>query len=158
MEDYNEDDLKEEIEALSDLLKLKNRDLCARYPWLIRYEYYENYGVIWLDYLDPGLQINFGLDMAEEIKQTLIKNGTEDSFVIKNVRRRVNLTETGLYQSFDFEYAGGSPEVEQVIEKYKKKAQGICWLCGRPANKYDKNSPLGLYCDDCLGDFEYNEM
>lgn len=130
-------------------IKLKNKKLCKRYPFLImrnwrtdkpiKSDYYTN-----LDEMPDGWRIAFGQEMCEEIRTTLLKANYLYDYRIAQIKEKF-----GMLRWYD----EGAPdsiyrEIQDIIYKYEEISAHTCIHCGKPATKIS----LGWicpYCDKC---------
>ena len=154
-----------------------NRNLCARYPWLIptnpwsgkkitdccgadgeegfwpdtpdeHPEY--DYDSTELDEMPDGWRIAFGDEMCEEIHRDLVENDYVDKFIILQIKEK--------YGSLRF-YCGCIPvgsKIYDIIHKYEHMSERICVVCGKPA-KYMTTGWICPYCENCVKELKYDK-
>lgn len=131
----------------------RNKELCAKYPFIIprnslTNEVLENYDYSWtkLDEMPQGWKKAFGENLCEEIKQALYDSSLSleqaKSYRIIKIKERFGMLR--LCSNFF------TREIDIVIKKYEKLSIRTCSVCGAPATKITKNwiSPC---CDKCIG-------
>lgn len=87
----------------------------------------------------PNGWINLVSALCEEIQNVINEKNLED-YEVCQVKEKF-----GELRWYDW---GGSPEIDEIIEKYRRKSQQTCASCGKPATKIS----LGWicpWCDDC---------
>lgn len=97
-----------------------------------------------LNAMDSGWKKAFGLQMCEEIKQALLKEGG----LKKLLRYRiVQIKEKwGQLRWYD---CNGCKSVNQIIDKYTEISEKTCGCCGKPA-KYRTRGWVYPYCEECI--------
>ena len=133
----------------------KNKELCAKYPFLIPRNRWsdtipENYDYRYteLDALEDGWRIAFGEQLCEELKEALIKTNCLDDYRIIQVKEK---------WGFLHWYSNTNEEIRKVISKYAEMSKYICKHCGQPATKVTTGW-ISSYCDECadkLARYEY---
>lgn len=123
----------------------KNRELCARYPFLLPRNGFTDeiikdydYSYTILDDLPTGWRESFGEEMCEELKGVL---GDEiNGWRIIQLKEKFGAMR--LYPNWT------PPEVAQVIHKYSELSEHICVRCGARATHLSRGWILP-YCEDC---------
>lgn len=103
-----------------------------------------------LDRMPVGWRKAFGIDMCQEIKQTLLKKGGRKllrEYRIMDIKEKYG--ELRWYSNWTFE------ELEDIIEKYSNRSLSTCIECGEKAvwmtDWRDWASP---YCDKCIPEYK----
>lgn len=124
-------------------------NICMEYPFLLprdidgsideEFDY---------QYLSLG-EIPFGwrklfLQMCDDIRPILVKEGVLDDFYFIQVKEKYN--ELVCYSN-----GAASLEVEEILQKYRYLSRYVCTRCGRPA-EYETRGYLASYCMDCWKD------
>ena len=140
-------------------LKMENKRLCERYPFLqlrnprtdklIKSDYYTN-----LDEMPNGWRKAFGQEMCEEIRKVLIKGNYLYDYRVVQIKEKF-----GALRWYD----NGAPdsiyrELQDIINKYEEISERTCIWCGRPATKISLGW-ISPWCDNCAekmgGKFRY---
>lgn len=150
--------------------KEQNRELCARYPFLIPsnrwsrkriteaadggywpgdpnsipsydYEYTE------LDSMPEGWRIAFGEQLCAELKEELEKTGRLDDYRIVQIKEK--------FGSLRWYSNWNTDEGYKIISRYTELSKRTCICCGKPATRFTTGwySP---YCDECVPGNEYS--
>ena len=143
------------LNQIKDIPKIKeyNKELVAKYPWLVDREwdpetdtYYiredETYLTTWLDDMPDGWRIAFSEQMCEEIQKELERINFVDRYHIVQVKEKYG----GLCW-----YTGGVPVysfLDDIAVKYEKLSYATCVNCGKPA-KWMSNGWISPYCTEC---------
>ena len=131
-------------------IKMKNKRLCKRYPFLILRDWKDNpittYPITELDYMPEGWRCAFGTQMCEEIRKILIKGNYLNDYRIAQIKEKFG----GLRW-----YDEGAPasiyrELQDIIDKYEELSYCTCICCGRPATKISQGW-INPFCDRCAG-------
>lgn len=131
-------------------IKMKNKRLCKRYPFLILRDWKDNpitdYSITELDYMPEGWRRAFGIQMCEEIRTILIKRNYLNDYRIAQIKEKFG----GLRW-----YDEGAPasiyrELQDIIDKYEELSYRTCIRCGRPATKISQGW-VSPFCDRCAG-------
>lgn len=127
-------------------------DVIKSYPWFIWYKivyFIANWFLpifhciptyTELDAMPEGWRKAFGIQMCDEIKGQLKKEGNLYSYRIIQIKEK--FAELCWYD------AGSSSEVSDIIDKYAKLSYKTCINCGKPATHYSTGWILPL-CDNC---------
>lgn len=145
---------QEEKEKILKNIKQYNKELIEKYPFLMPYrvvtgeplEDYD-YEFTWLDDMEDGWRIAFGLQMMEELKQTLVKINYLDEYKLMQVKEKF-----GSLRWYD---NGRSNEMNDVIAKYEDLSEKTCGFCGEKA-KYISKGWIYPYCKECANKFTKN--
>lgn len=98
-----------------------------------------------LDAMPDGWRKVFGLQMCEEIKQSLLKSGGRKAL---RAYRILQIKEKfGGLRWYD---SNSNEEVWKIISKYEDLSYKICINCGKPA-EYISKGWISPYCGDCIG-------
>jgi len=129
---------------------MRNRELCKRYPFLIIRDWttgkpikeYRDFTE--LDNLPYGWRKAFGLQMLEEIRDTLIKGDYLYKYHIAQIKEKY-----GSLHWYDY----GAPEsiydeLQGVLDKYEWQSYHVCVCCGKSATKMSKEW-ISPFCDKC---------
>ena len=130
-------------------IKMKNKQLCKRYPFLIQRDWNDkpfDYQFTWLDDMPDGWRKAFGTDMCEDIRRVLVKANYLYNYRVCQVKEKF-----GGLRWYDY----GVPssiykELCNVIDKYEELSYRICIRCGRPATKISQDW-ISPFCDECAG-------
>lgn len=148
---YNKD--SESFSAHEDEIKLFNKVLIEKYPWLGRRVYddktdsyipdpEEDYLFTWLDDMPDGWRLEFGRQMCEELQQELERINFVDGYVILQVKEK--------YGSLRW-YTGGVPsdsKLFEIVDKYETLSESTCIECGKPA-EWMSTGWISPYCPNC---------
>ena len=114
-------------------IKLRNKRLIKRYPWLCPADWYGNpikkldYTYTWFGNINRGWAKAFGMMMIHEIDEILKKAHCENDLTIIQIKEKFgSLT---IYFSAPHEVY---QPVQRVIDKYSHLSENICALCGKP--------------------------
>lgn len=130
-----------------------NKMLVKKYPFLeppsMSPAYYD-YSYTWLDMMPNGWRKAFGEQMCEEIKNELIKYNDYSGeylgkYVIFDIKEKY-----GRLCWYDTGYPKDS-NIDEIIDKYERLSEDICWKCGNPATKISTGWVLP-WCDECAND------
>lgn len=122
-----------------------NKSLAKRFPWLIPPEYKKNgyYGWTWLDAMETGWRLAFGIQMCEEIQKELERINYVDEYVVLDVKEKwAELRWT----------SGGVPiesKILDIIDKYEKMSKTTCVDCGKQAT-YESTGYILPFCESCV--------
>jgi hypothetical protein len=130
-------------------IRLKNKKLCKRYPFLIPRSVWDgkvskdyDYSYTEYDWLEPGWRIGFGKFWLEDLRAVLVKNRLLYDFYFEDLKEKY-----GQFVQFP---NIASREIYDVIDKYEYISQYICYNCGNPysglVNCYGLIEPI---CKDC---------
>lgn len=135
-----------------------NKELCAKYPFLLPYnalldqDSFEletdkvdpsfDYDFTMLDFVPDGWKDLF-LEMCEELSSVLKGKENEKTFRFDEIKEKWG--ELRMYT------AGSSQETEVIIDKYAEKSRKTCIRCGAAATRMSKGW-ICPYCDKCIGD------
>ena len=128
-------------------IKIKNKKLCKRYPFLIVRDWRDEpigYEFTYLDDMPTGWRKAFGIKMCEEIRQVLVKANYLNKYRIAQVKEKF-----GQLRWYD----NGVPssiyeELQDIIYKYEEISERTCICCGRPATKISLGW-ISPFCDEC---------
>lgn len=128
-------------------------NICMKYPFLIPRDIEGNRDEEF-EYEHLGLEIPVGwtklfLQMCNDIKPLLEKEGLMDSFYFIQVKEKYN--ELVCYSN-----GVASQEVEQVLQKYKYLSSFVCTECGKPAT-YETTGYLSSFCEDCWKNYKQHQ-
>jgi len=139
-----------------------NKELCAKYPWLIPTNRWSgkritdgagywpgtpdivpewDYENTELDEMPEGWRIAFGEQMCEELQRELEAAGRVDTYRITQIKEKF-----GWLHWYDY---GGTVETDSIIHKYADISQRTCIKCGRPA-RFVTIGWISPYCEDCV--------
>jgi hypothetical protein len=126
-------------------LTKKNRELVARYPFLLPRNRFTgevskdyDYSYTELDDMPTGWRNLFGEKMCEEIKKAL---GSElENYRIMQIKEKF-----GSLRWYD---NGASQEVYDIISKYERLSEITCISCGEPATIITSKGWISPYCDE----------
>ena len=150
--------LKDEKEKEKILKEIKqyNKELIKNYPFLMPYrvvtgEPLENYDYefTWLDDMEDGWRIAFGIQMMEELKEALIKINFLDKYKLMQVKEK--------YGSLRWYDNGHSNEMNNIIAKYEDLSERTCGFCGEKAEFISKGW-IYPYCKKCANEFIENSI
>jgi hypothetical protein len=132
-------------------IRLKNKKLCKRYPFLIPKSTWDgkvakdyDYSYTEYDWIEPGWRIGFGKFWLEDLRAALVKTGHLHDFYFEDLKEK--------YGRF-VQFPNIAPqEVYDVIDKYEYISQYICYVCGNPyaglVNCYGLIEPMCKKCWD----------
>ena len=135
-------------------VKIKNRKLCERYPFL---KYHTqlggedlqgyDYDFTYLDDMPPGWKKAFGIQMCEELRDILIEGNYLDEYQVFQVKEkygRLCWYDNGVPESIWDKY-------HDWLDKYEDLSKKTCIICGKFGVM--RNSVwISPWCDEC-----YNE-
>lgn len=124
-------------------IRMRNKALCKRYPFLIIRDWKDNpieEEYTYLDDMPIGWRRAFGIQMCEEIRQALVKKNRLYTYRIEQVKEKF-----GGLRWYDYD---GTPEIDRIIDKYEDISYHTCVCCGRPATKMSCGW-ICPYCDKC---------
>ena len=113
---------------------LKTRDIFTNEPFP-EWEYFTM-----LDDMPDGWRKSFGVDMCEEVKEILIKEGKLEEYQVRQIKEKFG--ELRWYGNYI------SPELSKVLNKYTKLSRMTCMICGEKA-KYINTPWIYPVCDRC---------
>lgn len=123
-------------------IKLKNKKLVKKYPWLKPYNVWTgrvwkdyDYETTWYDDIPKGWQIAFGDMLLAEIDKT--SNGDITFQQIKEKFGELRI------------YASCNKATQDVIHKYEHISNNICIKCGRPNVPQTTNGWIMPICKKC---------
>ena len=154
------------MREVDEQTKIKNRDLCERYPFLIPYSQRERIlgtesedGWFWaggpevvpeydyeyteLDSMPLGWRLAFGEQMCEELKNAILMDGGKDAlneYCIVQIKEK-----WGRLNWYDM---GNTSHGYDVVGKYQDISKTTCIRCGKPAAWISKGW-ISPFCDDC---------
>ena len=130
-------------------IKMKNKQLCKRYPFLIvrswkTDEPIKGYEFTYFEDIPNGWRKVFGKQMCEEIRKVLIKGNYLYDYRVVQIKEKY-----GALRWYD----NGAPdsiyrELQDIINKYEEIAMNTCIWCGRPATKISLGW-ISPWCDKC---------
>ena len=94
-----------------------------------------------LDEMEPGWRKAFGIQMCEEIRKQLKKEGRLYSYRILQIKEK-----WGTLHWYD---NGASDELWKIINKYENLSWDTCIRCGKPSTKITSGW-ISPYCNDCF--------
>jgi phage FluMu protein Com len=85
---------------------------------------------------------NLFIQMCDDLKEVLIKEGYLDTFYFIQIKEKYNQLRC---------YAGHptTHQILQVLHKYEYLSQFVCSKCGKPAIKETTQGYIESFCDDC---------
>lgn len=124
-----------------------NKQLIEEFPFLLPRNRWtgkvsEDYDYTYteLDALPDGWRKAFGIQMCQEIKDSLIKSNYLDEYRIMQIKEKY-----GTLRWYD----GGHPkEVGDIISKYEYLSMCYCHACGKNV-KYVTRGWINYCCEDC---------
>ena len=132
-------------------IKMKNKQLCKRYPFLIvrnwkTDEPIKGYEFTYFEDIPDGWRKAFGKQMCEEIRKVLIKGNYLYDYRIAQIKEKF-----GALRWYD----EGAPnsiyrEIQDIIYKYEEISAHTCISCGKPATKMSLGW-ISPFCDNCAG-------
>lgn len=140
----------------NEIITNHNQELIESYPWLsdnivwnedetfsINYEK-EDFTWTWLDAMEDGWRLAFGLNLCYDLKQELKKYNYNNKYYISEIKEKY-----GVLCWYDGGYPSDS-EVENIIDKYEELSKHFCMDCGNPTEwTLDDSYWIYYYCDDC---------
>lgn len=129
-------------------IKIKNKKLCKRYPFLIiqnqRINKPIDYNFTYFDDIPKGWRKAFGIQMCEDIRKILIKANYLYDYHIAQIKEKF-----GGLRWYDY---GVPPsifqELQDTISKYEELSYRTCINCGRPATKISLGW-INPFCNKC---------
>lgn len=145
---YNKD--PESFSEHEDEIKLYNKVLIEKYPWLGRRIYddktdsyisdpEEDYLFTWLDDMPDGWRLKFGIQMCEELQSELERINFVDQIAILQIKEK--------YGRLRF-YTWGVSGIYDIISKYEDLSESTCIECGKPA-EWMSVGWISPYCTNC---------
>lgn len=130
-------------------VRIKNRIICKRYPWLFInsgvYPWADNrFDKIWIDCMPPGWRKRFGWSIVRDIDRFLKEHNITD-YHIDQVKEK--------YGELRWYDNGSSLLYNNVIRKYEDLSRYTCVYCGKPA-PYMSLGWICPYCESCKKKFE----
>ena len=138
-------------------IKMKNKRLCKRYPFLIPrhiwtdkimwkvpksdWRYTQPYSYTELDMMPDGWRKAFGEQMCEEIREALIKANYLYDYRITQIKEKY-----GTLRWYDF---GAPASVHDIIDRYEDLSGHTCMICGAPAETKSDGYWLDTICNKC---------
>jgi hypothetical protein len=85
---------------------------------------------------------NLFIQMCDDLKEVLIKEGYLDTFYFIQIKEKYNQLTC---------YAGHptTDKILQILRKYEYMSQFVCTECGKPATKEITTGYIASICDDC---------
>lgn len=131
-------------------LKMKNKKLVKRYPWLLPKN-------VWTDKLDKDYDYTYTLadcfpegwrkaffeEMHEELREELIKYNYLDEFRVMQIKEKYGMLRY---------YVGSTPKdskIHDIIDKYEYISQFICLDCGKLDVPVIDDGWLTPICESC---------
>ena len=137
-----------------ELRKEYNIELVERYPWVVPPDRYDplyvhpqdtnpKYDYSWtmLDDLPDGWRLAFQDELCEEIQQEYEKLTPDQREAFYIVQTKEKFGGMRMYMSFYVD------SIEGIIEKYSRKSECLCVVCGKPAT-YISTGWICPWCDD----------
>lgn len=138
----------------NEIITNHNQELIESYPWLsdnivwnedetfsIDYEK-EDFTWTWLDAMDDGWRLAFGLDLCYDLKNALKEYDYNNRYCITEIKEKFGELRW---------YCGNVPDekIYDIIDKYVKLSQNTCIYCGKPATMRLTDYIIPV-CNDCL--------
>ena len=126
--------------------RLKNKRLVKKYPWLMPTNWLgfpiKNYDYSWIEWgWSAGWDKAFGQIYMDELGEAIAENGQSDDFRILEIKEKYGQARL---------YCGAtSGKVLNIIDKYERISQHICYYCGVEAPMTDSGWVLPQ-CFDCF--------
>ena len=119
--------------------------ICQEYPFLIPRDWDGNIDQEY-DYSYISLSIPSGwsklfFQMCKDIKPILEKENMLHNFYFLDIKEK--------YNELTCFSGNATPEVEQVLRKYKYISRFICTQCGQPAAYETSRGYIESFCEDC---------
>lgn len=131
-----------EYKDLSDAQR-KNLELCTKYPILIPTDSEDYcYEYTWLDEIEDGWRLSFGMEWAKEIQEFINELPKEEK---DEVKIRCLKEKFGVFRQYFTSYPKG---IDDIISKYERISRETCVNCGKSATKISI-SWICPWCDDC---------
>ena len=139
-------------------IKMKNKKLCKRYPFLIPrnrwtdkiawvkrgkckdWHWHQRYAYTELDLMPDGWRAKFGEQLCEELREELIRVNYLDKYRIMDIKDK--------YSGLRWYDNGNTKKGYEIIHKYEELSYKTCIECGRPATKISCGW-INPYCDKC---------
>lgn len=119
-------------------IRLKNKKLCKRYPFLIPRNRWtgkivDNYNYDWteLDCMPNGWRRAFGKQFMEELRKECIKYNYLDKLRIMEIKEKFS----GL--RFYVEPVPKNSKIFEIIDKYENLSYNYCMICGKEGKLYN---------------------
>ena len=133
----------------------KNKELIERYPFLLPRNVFtdkvdEDYDFSYIRGIGeiPAGWNKLFLQMCEDLRKQLVKDGELDSFRFTQIKEKYNRME--LYN------CGCSTKAYRILDKYTNMSQYVCTVCGKPATK-ETHGYVASFCDKCY-DNHFKDM
>jgi hypothetical protein len=112
-------------------IKLKNKSLIKKYPFLLPKDEYTNkkikgydYSYTYMDDLPIGWAKAFGINLMEDIKKVLIEEHYLDKFQFEQIKEKYGTLR--IYANYS------SDAFEHILNKYECISENVCTYCGKP--------------------------
>lgn len=121
----------------------KNYDLCMKYPILLPRDDSEfQYEYTMLDFFPSGWQKAFGEQWAQEVQEVIYKMpiDAKESAYIMDIKEKWGQLRVFLSVC--------SEELEEVLKKYEKLSESVCFQCGKSKTE-GFGGWFSYLCNDC---------
>ena len=132
-------------------IKAYNKELCAKYPWLVPRSAWTDeviedydYEITELDFMPDGWRKAFGERMCAELQALLEEANYVDEYRIVQIKEKYGTLrwyDNGVPSSI-------SGRFHAVIRHYEELSAHICISCGKSA-KWITTDWISPYCDEC---------
>ena len=120
-------------------------NICQNYPFLIPRDWEGNIDTEYdYSYISLGIPQGWAklfFQMCDDLKAVLEKEGVINNFYFLDVKEKYN--ELTCFCSHS------SPEVDNVLRKYRYISRFICVQCGKPAVYETSKGYIESFCEDC---------
>lgn len=134
---------------VTDEVREYNKQLIAKYPWLVPHNEFTDkiiedydYSYTELDDMPDGWRKAFGEQMCEEIQQALnmMEPDVANTFRIMQIKEK--------YGSLHFYTNWLTDQIREIIYRYEKLSEHTCISCGAPATQVSLGW-IDPWCDEC---------
>lgn len=133
-------------------IKLYNKKLCKKYPWLIPNAHYYSgrilkkrdwdYSWTWYGDMPRGWRKCFGKMMLEELDVAIRKAGLTDIYGLDQVKEK--------YGRLCWFHHGFNDEIDQIATKYEYISTNVCIYCGQPDVPMVNDGWISPFCWECF--------
>ena len=137
-------------------LKMHNKKLVKKYPWLAPRDYWsgkidKNYDYTWINWgWGKGWDIAFGQMYMDELGDAIKKSGLQKSFCILEVKEKYG--QARCYTNT------GDKEIFSIIDKYETISEHVCMVCGKPDVHMTYAGWWYPCCKECWEKSKYNKL
>lgn len=130
-------------------IKIRNRRLIKKYPWLLPRNVWtdkvpDDYDYLYIEWYEfpRGWNIAFGDMFLEELGEAVKEAGIERTFRIVEMKEK--------YGSLRCYTNGYTDKIKNVIDKYEHISTNVCVCCGKPDVPMINDGWFSPWCFDCF--------